>query len=180
MRTRSTHAPRSNGARDLLRHYIGDIVYGANDGLITTFAIVSGAVGAHFEPRVLIIIGLVSLFADGFSMGASNYLAIRSVADAEKTARGRLEPLAHAGATFLAFVAAGLMPLIAWFGPVPPEQTFPISAWIGAATLFGIGSARSLVTGAGAMRSGAEMLAIGAIAAFVAYQAGGFLEQLIS
>ena len=33
------------GAVGIARHYIRDLVYGANDGLITTFAVVAGVVG---------------------------------------------------------------------------------------------------------------------------------------
>jgi hypothetical protein len=49
------------------------VVYGALDGVITTLAVVSGAVGAALEPRVGLILGLANLGADGLSMGASNY-----------------------------------------------------------------------------------------------------------
>jgi len=54
--------------------YIKDMVYGANDGIITTFAVVTGATGAGFDMRVVIILGIANLLADGLSMGASNYL----------------------------------------------------------------------------------------------------------
>ena len=58
--------------------YIGDFVYGANDGIVTTFAVVAAAAGASLSPLVVIILGLANLFADGFSMGASNFLSLRS------------------------------------------------------------------------------------------------------
>lgn len=61
-----------------LGNYIKDIVYGANDGIITTFAIVAGSVGAKFDLKVIIILGIANLIADGFSMGASNFLGTRS------------------------------------------------------------------------------------------------------
>ena len=57
---------------------MGDLVYGANDGVVTTFAVVAGAMGALLPQGVVIILGLANLLADGFSMGASNYLALRS------------------------------------------------------------------------------------------------------
>lgn len=60
------------------RYYIGDAVYGANDGIITTFAIVSGVIGANLEFGVVLIIGFASLIADGFSMAASSYLSDKS------------------------------------------------------------------------------------------------------
>ncbi len=62
----------------LAGEYIKDFIYGANDGIITTFAIVMGASGANFSPLVVIILGFANLFADGFSMAASNYLGSSS------------------------------------------------------------------------------------------------------
>lgn len=61
--------------------YIGDLIYGANDGVITTFAVVAGAAGAALSPSVVIILGLANLVADGLSMGASNYLGGKSEKD---------------------------------------------------------------------------------------------------
>ncbi len=67
--------------------YIGDWVYGANDGIITTFAVVSGAAGAQFSTSVILILGLANLVADGISMGMSNYLSLKSRRDYEKRQR---------------------------------------------------------------------------------------------
>jgi vacuolar iron transporter family protein len=67
--------------------YIGDFVYGANDGIITTFAVVSGATGAFISPGIIIILGLANLIADGISMGVSNYLSTRSRLDFQNKQR---------------------------------------------------------------------------------------------
>jgi VIT1/CCC1 family predicted Fe2+/Mn2+ transporter len=64
-----------------LSAYIKDMVYGANDGIITTFAIVSASIGAGFSSKVIIVLGVASLLADGFSMAASNFLGSRSEND---------------------------------------------------------------------------------------------------
>lgn len=53
--------------------YLRDWVYGGIDGAVTTFAIVSGVVGAELSSRVVLILGVANLVADGFSMAASNY-----------------------------------------------------------------------------------------------------------
>ncbi len=58
--------------------YLRDWVYGGIDGSVTTFAIVSGVVGASLAPSVVLILGAANLFADGFSMAASNYSATRT------------------------------------------------------------------------------------------------------
>lgn len=65
-------------ARDRGGEYIGSFVYGALDGSITTFAVVSGVAGAGLSPNVVIILGLANLFADGLSMGVSDYLSTKS------------------------------------------------------------------------------------------------------
>lgn len=58
--------------------YIGSMVYGALDGIITTFAVVSGVAGAALAPQVIIILGLANVFADGFSMATGAYLSEKS------------------------------------------------------------------------------------------------------
>ncbi|MDO8469353.1 MAG: VIT1/CCC1 transporter family protein [Candidatus Peribacter sp.] len=64
-----------------LREYIQDIVLGGNDGIVTTFAVVAGTVGAHLPSVVVIILGLANLLADGISMGAGVFLSLRSEHD---------------------------------------------------------------------------------------------------
>jgi vacuolar iron transporter family protein len=58
--------------------YLRDWVYGGIDGIVTTFAIVSGVVGARLSPHIILILGTASLIADGFAMAAGDYLATRS------------------------------------------------------------------------------------------------------
>ncbi|MER2491337.1 VIT1/CCC1 transporter family protein [Catenovulum sediminis] len=55
------------------RENISDAVLGGIDGCISTFAVVSGSVGAGFPSSVAVILGFANLFADGFSMAISNY-----------------------------------------------------------------------------------------------------------
>jgi vacuolar iron transporter family protein len=55
------------------RQNISDAVLGGIDGCITTFAVVSGSVGAGFPSSVAVVLGFANLFADGFSMAISNY-----------------------------------------------------------------------------------------------------------
>jgi len=61
--------------------YIKAVVYGANDGIITTFAVVSGVAGADLSITTVLILGFANLIADGISMGASDYLGSKSEAD---------------------------------------------------------------------------------------------------
>lgn len=57
---------------------ISDAVLGGIDGCVTTFAVVSGAVGAGFSTSVALVLGFANLIADGFSMAVSNYESIKA------------------------------------------------------------------------------------------------------
>ena len=217
--------------------YIGNFIYGANDGVITTFAVVAGAAGASLSPSVVIILGFANLFADGISMGASNYLGEKSEIDYARAQRqkegweidnlrelevqevrdiyeqkgfvgkdldravriitsdrkvwldvmmkdelGIIEdkdedPKKHGLATFSAFVVTGFFPLVPYLIP-GLDNAFIWSAIVGIATLFVMGSLRSLVTSVSWFRGGLEMLTIGSLAGGSAYLLGSFLESL--
>jgi VIT1/CCC1 family predicted Fe2+/Mn2+ transporter len=58
--------------------YLGEMVYGGLDGIITTFAVVSGVAGAQLDASILLILGLANLFADSFSMATGAFLSKRS------------------------------------------------------------------------------------------------------
>lgn len=67
--------------------YLREIVYGANDGIVTTFAVVAGFSGAHLSQAAgfgyvtVLLFGLANLFADASSMGLGNLLSMRSEQD---------------------------------------------------------------------------------------------------
>ena len=54
------------------RGFLRDLVYGAIDGSVTTFAIVAGVAGAGLSPFIIVALGLANVLADGFSMAAGN------------------------------------------------------------------------------------------------------------
>ena len=71
--------------------YLRDWVYGGIDGSVTTFAVVTGVVGASLSPSVVLILGVANLLADGFSMAASNYSGTRTERQEHETLRAREE-----------------------------------------------------------------------------------------
>jgi len=61
--------------------YLRDWIYGAIDGAVTIFAVVAGVHGAELSTTVVLVLGLANLLADGFAMGAGNYIATKSERD---------------------------------------------------------------------------------------------------
>lgn len=177
------HQPAFLGFWPSWAHHIGDLVFGANDGIVTTFAVVSGVTGAALTPRIIIILGIANLLADGIAMGAGNYLGMRSEQEYQKTVNGavregHLHAVGHGAAIFLAFVAAGSVPLLP-FMLVPTANTLLFSCIGTGIALFTVGSLRTFITRARWFVSGLEMLLIGSVAASAAYGVGYFLRQLI-
>jgi vacuolar iron transporter family protein len=218
--------------------YLGDAVFGAIDGCVTTFAVVAGAMGANLSHNVIIILGFANLVADGFSMAVSNYIGTKSERERVEQAReaeqrhiahfpegereevrqifarkgftgdvlekivevistnpklwvdtmlseelglqvvGR-QPLRAGLATFAAFVAVGLVPLLSFVIPgLESSHPFAISIALTAMAFAGVGIAKAFVLERSLLRSGVETLLMGGGAAALAYTIGVWLRQM--
>lgn len=81
--------------------YFKEVVYGGVDGIVTTFAIVSGFSGAALSSdmtaqasfAIVLLFGLANLFADAVSMGLGNFLSVRSERDQYHILRAREQRL---------------------------------------------------------------------------------------
>jgi len=164
-----------DGPAATARHYIRDLVYGANDGLITTFAVVSGVAGGGLSHLAVLVIGAANLAADGVSMGVGNLLAIRAEERARETdGLPELEayPWKHGLATLLAFVIAGIAPLVPYVLPIEPQGRLAMSTGLTFGGLFVLGATRAVITRDRWWRTGLETLLLGAVVALAAYGAG--------
>ena len=87
----SPSAIRDRLAQGPRNSYLRDWVYGGIDGSVTTFAVVTGVVGASLSPSIVLILGAANLLADGFSMAASNYSGTRTEKQEHEAMRAREE-----------------------------------------------------------------------------------------
>lgn len=87
-------------------------------------------------------------------------------------------PWVAAVSSFFAFVAGGVIPMLSYLLDVHRHPLL-ISMVLTAISLFGVGAARSLFTGRGAMLGGLRMLLIGGTAGTVTYLIGDFLGARI-
>ncbi len=221
--------------------YLKDMVYGSMDGIITTFAVVSGVIGASLSYGIIIILGFANLLADGFSMAIGNYLSTKT--ELEKINKKRKEyhkdvrespelkiselrailkergfkdeiisqlifkitpnkeaweklmlsenfgeykninPKKTAFATFVAFIIAGFIPLLAfvlaYFLDIFRNYAPIISIFLTIFALFFVGMLKSSIVGKKVFWGGVETLFIGGIAAFVAFFVGFLLKNFI-
>ncbi len=170
----STHV-EPHGVTAIARHYVQDLVYGANDGIITTFAVVAGVAGGSLAPAAVLIVGAANLAADGLSMGVGNYLSIRaheSALEAQGLPGEEASPARHGLATFAAFVVAGTVPLAPYLVLSSPGTRAAASIGLTLVALFGVGAARTVVTVGRWWKSGVEVLLLGTVVGIAAYSAG--------
>ena len=86
-----------------------------------------------------------------------------------------------ATATFLGFLAAGVVPLLPFVMSLfrPVQETFFWSSLLAGLTFFGIGLAKGRVLEGHLVRTGLETLAVGGGAAIISYLAGDVLARLL-
>ncbi len=81
---------------NFVEEYLPEFVYGGIDGIVTTFAVVAGAAGAHLSVQIVLILGMANLIADGLSMSVGAYLAKRSEVDSySKHLKKQYDKIAH-------------------------------------------------------------------------------------
>ncbi len=81
--TEAAHIPGGRSLRDL--------VFGANDGLVAAFAVVSGVHGAAVSTRIVLLAGLAELIGGTIAMGLGAYLAAKSEREFISSERDREE-----------------------------------------------------------------------------------------
>jgi predicted membrane protein (TIGR00267 family) len=219
---------------------VRDMIFGANDGLVSTLAFVAGVVGAITDPYLVLLSGIAELFAGTISMGFGSYQSSKSELevlerDDQKNTIGvrkvrteEIEELIHryqaegfkrneAEALVKRIIAEKEMPLsssaLEAIGLAPEERGNPVKAGvlcgvsfglaaivpifpfaIGAlncvnalavstgatlATLFGVGAMKTIFSRKNWVRSGLEMMVIGASAAAITYLIGTAFSVLV-
>ena len=182
-----------------LEESLGEFVYGAIDGTVTTFAVVAGAAGAGLSSAVIVVLGFANLIADGFSMGASAYLSAKSKRDVKikqhlqsgeeqkphDMSHGE-RPFADGLTTFLSFVIVGFVPFMLYVVDglfdlkIASETLFMWSAILTALVFVGIGVLKAKVTDTKVWRAASETFLLGAVAAVLAFVLGDLLGKALS
>jgi VIT1/CCC1 family predicted Fe2+/Mn2+ transporter len=102
--------------------FIRNIVFGVEDGLVSTLGFVSGIAAINIGNDILLLTGVVLIVAEAFSMAAGSFLTAESVRDLTSKRHGSHSgPLIGAVIMFVAYIGAGTLVIspyfVAWPGP---------------------------------------------------------------
>jgi VIT1/CCC1 family predicted Fe2+/Mn2+ transporter/rubrerythrin len=219
---------------------VRDMIFGANDGLVSTLAFVAGVFGAITDPSIVLLSGIAELFAGTISMAAGAYQSSKSELEvleresqrkqvkkgrtpeedreelikfyqAEGFERGEAEAIVDriAGEKGLpvqavtleelglapvelgspvkagvlcgvSFGLAALVPILPFaFPALSCTEALVASIVATVGTLFGVGAMKTIFSRKSWVRSGLEMMIIGASAAAITYMIGTLFSLIV-
>lgn len=77
-------SPHSEHHRSARSGWLRAAVLGANDGIVSTAALVVGVAASGASPRAVLTSGIAGAVAGAMSMAAGEYVSVQSQADAEQ------------------------------------------------------------------------------------------------
>ncbi len=226
--TEAAHIPGGRSLRDL--------VFGANDGLVAAFAVVSGVHGAAVSTHIILLAGFAELIGGTIAMGLGAFLAAKSEREFILSERAREErevvefpeeerkevrtifarkgfrgealeqmvahvtadpvfwvdtmmseelglaavptsaPLRSGLVVATAYALGAAFPVIPYALHIPVDAAFALSVGCTLAALFVAGALKTLMTGRPWLRSGAETVLVGALAAAATFVAGRLIS----
>lgn len=160
----------------LFRLLAPQAVYGGVDGTVSTFAVVAAAHGGGLPQASIFVLGVASLVADGFSMAVGAYLSAE--------AGRRKNPFRNGMVTFLSFNILGSLLLLPYlYGVLVETQrdvVFIASSSLAVISFTLVGIMKAKAENLSVARGAVEVVALGVIAAGIAYGLGVYLEHLIA
>ncbi len=155
--------------------YFRNLIFGVEDGLVSTVGLLSGIAIADVPRETIILTGIVLIFVEAISMAAGSFLSEASVEDLDKKKPAGSAESFKAGFTmFVSYFIAGLIPLAPY--AIMGANAFHTSILASLVTLFILGAWSGKFTRAGIMRSALRMLIVGGLAVAVGATAGLVLK----
>lgn len=148
---------------------VKDVVFGFQDGLISTYVLLVGiAVLIYFNPTLVLITLLAEVAAGAISMGFGAFVSTKTKneVNVRNTDYQNQDPVDNAIYMSSAFVLGGIIPVIPFFMPIP-VISFIIATISTFIALFLIGVFRALISEKGFLRPISEMIVIGFIAIII-------------
>lgn len=160
---------------DLHEDYFRSIMFGLQDGLVSTTGVVVGISAGVPDRAIIILASFVAVSVEASSMAAGQYSSEKAVHQMDKSGKHTDGLVKGAMLMFFSYLGAGLIPIAPFLIlPVDTARSFSIVAAL--AGLFAVGYLKGKIVKLGALRSAIEMLIIGGFATAVGLIVGNFLK----
>jgi len=155
--------------------YFRSVMFGLQDGLVSTTGVVAGISAGVSDRAIIILASFVAISVEASSMAAGQYSSEKAVHEMTKKGRHRDSLIIGATLMFFSYLAAGLIPIVP-FLVFPPDIARAISILAALIGLFALGYFKGKIVKHRALRSAAEMLFIGGLATVIGLVVGNLLK----
>jgi VIT1/CCC1 family predicted Fe2+/Mn2+ transporter len=159
--------------------FLREIVFGANDGVVTSLGFLVGITGAISNQDIIVIAGVLTIVAGAVSMALGNYLGVKAQREFDEEVEHRTSennPVISGTVMGLAYLVAGLPPLIPFFLFKPTARALVFSVVVAISIMYLIGFIRWTLTRKYFKAKVVETISIGIIAAAIGFLAGEVLR----
>lgn len=157
-------------------------VLGANDGIVSTAAVVVGVAGATTSTSAIATAGLAAVVGGAISMALGEYVSVSSQRDSEETIgvakEDRVNPWSAALASFVAFLLGAVLPFAAALA-APVAMRVPAIFALTLVSLALTGTLSAKLGGARVGRSVARVVVGGAIALAATFLVGSLFGHQV-
>ncbi len=155
---------------------IRNIVFGVEDGLVSTVGFLSGIAAASLPKQNILITGVILILVEAFSMAIGSLLSEHSSEEYAAHKEVSMErPFYAAAVMFVSYVLAGLIPLFPYIILDPrPGQWWSVG--ISVVAIAGLGWANAKLFGLDIRRKVLEMTLLGGLAILVGIGIGRLLR----
>lgn len=155
---------------------IRNIIFGVEDGLVSTVGLLSGIAIAGVARSTILLTGFVLIAVEAFSMGVGSLLTEHSVEEYETGREGSFrKPFLGGIVMFVSYVLAGLVPLLPYvFSASGGALYWSVGLSLVALFMLGFFAARRFKVHP--LRQAVEMFIIGGLAIVVGVVVGRFIR----
>jgi predicted membrane protein (TIGR00267 family) len=169
-----------------------DFVFGYNDGAVTTLSVMIAILAADAHSSIVVLAAMANIFGSGIAFALGDYISAKSEIDLFRNYAGgrglsrheRTEareilrqfdrPHKIAVMALVAFILSGSLALLPFLF-IGGAGAIPVSILLTFSGVFLVGMARARYTHGDVLRSGAEMLAVAALALLAAFFIGEYI-----
>ncbi len=157
--------------RRLVEQYIKTIIFGLQDGLVSTMGVITGIAEGSRDRFIILLSGLIVIAVESLSMASGEYISSKSEIELKKDL-GK-NPKTAGWLMGVSYIIGGVVPVIPYIFINWPYSLY-ISIFATMFTLFAIGFLKSKFVKVNALKGGLEMLTIAGVSALVSYVIGYF------